>query len=629
MILVPLAFIASFVTFLVGMTVYYYNRKEPANRCLFACSVVLSLCGLSVGMNGVVANSRIAYAWTNYLIVMVHLLPPVFVHLCLAISKIKRFMRPRWIFLLYLPSIIMVLWLVLRYGMLVRGVGRSPFGFYPEFETKRFILSWLYVGGGFVGGLWVLAKSTKERSVFYGFWGSIGLGMIMAFPLYIILQRSLPKALPILFYMIPLCLLPFSGTVVYAMFRPDGFVNVRLREILMDLILNATTYLCLIFVASALFFWMVWFVERMWSPFNPAMVNLAALFVVVPISIILKPRIYDLIYRVLSTPKKYIWRERFTTFCLELKRASTTKGVMDLMRERLPKLIDTDIYYLFLYDNEREDFVVVDTNLEEGKGKTLGIGQGSPLIQRINIGSTLKALSRLEDDPAFGEEISLFRRYGIELCLPIKGGVKGMVCFGKKKGPLGYDREEREEISRLVYLDAFDYIQDFLHGLMKPPPYILTFYIKGIEEDMVLKKDEGALDYMLRPDATRIRITREGMVLTEDLALSNEKRIVFAYIAYKAWVNDVYERYGDWRSVPADLRCFSEEIVSNESLVAKRLMEHHRYLPQASRVRQWISEIREELKAIGAEDLIPKTPFGMKAKGYTINGKIILEREVS
>ncbi|MDI6736765.1 MAG: hypothetical protein QME42_11350 [bacterium] len=175
------------------------------------------------------------------------------------------------------------------------------------------------------------------------------------------------------------------------------------------------------------------------------------------------------------------------------------------------------------------------------------------------------------------------------------------------------------------------YIQSYLKSIARKLPYIISIHIHDIPDEILKTKSSGLLEYLLNPDKVRIKIIKDGnRVLTKELSLTRPEKIIFNYIVFRAYINDVYHKYPDWQRIPSIERVFSEELANAEGIVMKALGNYHKYLPGGSRIRQWVSSIRKILTEIGANDLIPcENPSNRgRGRGYTINGKIILLKEL-
>ncbi|MEW6095086.1 MAG: hypothetical protein AB1567_00975 [bacterium] len=407
-------------------------------------------------------------------------------------------------------------------------------------------------------------------------------------------------------------------------------MNVRVREILGEFLVKSITYILLILVSVIIFVSVSYFTKWMWIPTfeSNILVYLPGLGLAAFVSTHFKPRVYTLAYKFIYGHRRLLWRERFLALSLNLKRDCPDEEVIKLIREQIPKIINTDIYHLLFYNQENDTFKIIDSNKDEVKDTQVQLSMEDALIQRINIGDGLKVISEIESDAAFEKGISMFKKYNIEMCLPIKQekNLLGIICFGKRNLFPKYDIEQKKEVSRFVYFDALPYIRGYLENMQRKPPYTTVIYLEDIPDEILNSKNDSLLEYLLNPDKVKIKIIKDGnRILTKELNLTRPEKIIFNYIAYKAHINEVYDKYTDWHDIPAIERVFSDELANAEGVVIKALGNYHGYVPVGSRIRQWVSNIRKTLAKIDAKDLIPRENISRgRSRGYTINGKIVL-----
>ncbi len=520
-------------------------------------------------------------------------------------------------------------------GVIVKEVIPAPAGGYHIVNTSLYPTLGLYLAFLTIIGLYTVIMATKttsniifKKGIFMGFTLAVIPCLIIYFILY-----------PVLFNINLLCIGPlftlaFPYSVTYALIQPEGLMNVRIREILGEFLVKSITYILLILASVIIFVSVLSFIKWMWIPAfeSNLLLYLPGVGLAAFVSTHFKPTVYIFVYKLIYGHRRLVWREKLLALSLNLKRDCTDEEVIKLIKEQLPEIINTDTYHLLFYNQESETFKIIDSNKVEAKDKQLPLSTEDILIQRINISNELKVISEIETEATFENGISIFQRYNIELCLPIKQekNLLGIICLGKRNLFPEYDPEQKKELNRLIYLEALPYIQSYLKSIARKLPYIISIHIHDIPDEILKTKSSDLLEYLLNPDKVRIKIIKDGnRVLTKELNLTRPEKIIFNYIVFRAYINDVYHKYPNWQRIPSSERVFSEELANREGIVMKALSNYHKYLPGGSRIRQWVSSIRKILTEIGANDLIPcENPSNRgRGRGYTINGKIILLKE--
>ncbi|MEW6607387.1 MAG: histidine kinase N-terminal 7TM domain-containing protein [bacterium] len=632
MYLALFGFISFALNFIFGILVYSYNSKDIANKTFRNLVLAISLWCFGVGMGYISVNVEIAFKWAIFRAITAFLIAPCFVHFCFALSRKYNLLNQFILFLIYLPCLISIPMILIEPGVLIKNISINPFGGYEKEFNTLYQIHGLYLASCVIIGLYTIIKvrlqnKLLQTSIFIGFILGCTSCLIIYFILYPVFNINL-------LYIGPLFTLAFLCSIAYALIQPEGLMNVRVREILGEFLVKSISYILLILTSVIIFVSVLYFTKWMWIPGfeSNIWVYLPGLGLAVFVSTHFKPGAYTFAYKLIYGARRFLWRKRFLALSLNLKRDCPNEEVIKLIREQIPKIINTNIYHLLFYNQENDTFKIIDSNKDEVKDTELQLSMEDALIQRINIGNGLKVISEIESDASFEKGISIFKRYKVELCLPIKQKKEllGIICFGKRNLFPHYDLEQKKEISRLIYLDALPFIQGYLESKFRNLPYIISIYIRDIPDKVFETKDEHFFEYLLNPDKVRIKIVKDGnKVLTEDLELIPPEKIIFNYLVYTAYINAVFDKYSQWDTIPSSKRIFSKELADSQGWVANALNAHHGYVPVESRIRQWIGNIRYVLSKMDAADLIPRetTSRRGRGKGYTINGKIILLKE--
>jgi len=156
------------------------------------------------------------------------------------------------------------------------------------------------------------------------------------------------------------------------------------------------------------------------------------------------------------------------------------------------------------------------------------------------------------------------------------------------------------------------------------PDYLTKIFLKDISKNTLLNEShEKLLKYLFSSDFIEIEITMNGIKLP-CLDLEIKERMIFCYLAYKKY-QAIKKGFLDWKKIP--LGCefrLSSNVENNKGHAEWEILEDsfssRRITIYNEIIRTWVLSIRQKLKIIGADDLIPKE-IG-RGKGYLIKGKV-------
>jgi len=156
------------------------------------------------------------------------------------------------------------------------------------------------------------------------------------------------------------------------------------------------------------------------------------------------------------------------------------------------------------------------------------------------------------------------------------------------------------------------------------PEYVTTILFRDFSQvSNSVELDEKFLHQLFVPDNIEIRIELNGTKLPV-LDLDFKEKLIFCYLVYKN-LKAHQKGFSDWKRIPQAWEYrLSSHIENNEGQIEWEMLEQvfnsRRITVYDEIIRSWISSIRQKLKIIGADDLIPKE-IG-RGKGYLIKGKV-------
>jgi len=173
-------------------------------------------------------------------------------------------------------------------------------------------------------------------------------------------------------------------------------------------------------------------------------------------------------------------------------------------------------------------------------------------------------------------------------------------------------------LRRVILIDCIDTTES------DEAEYVTTILIRDLPQGSnSFELDEKFLHQLFMPDNIEIHLELDGAKLPI-IDLDFKEKLIFCYLGYKN-LKAHQKGFSDWKRIPQGWEYrLSSHIENNRGQIEWDMLEQvfssRRITVYDEIIRSWISSIRQKLKIIAAEDLIPKE-IG-RGKGYLIKGKV-------